>query len=664
MASKPRYHLHICEFQNGKSSGQLPLNLFDQKQLKLKAPNLSSISTPERPSGTDERFGTIQVHFLDKVQRKNTEKMKSSVNETYARFQPLDSFQVESAPDDCNHDEQHEVRIAFGVVHLFRLIEDDVADDAVRGQSAKLLNDSEDDPIGTILCILSVPSSITVSALLDFIDPALEAIQHIRIVRHIELEQNLVLLKFRDTIDAEEFYKMYNGRPFHALDPSEKCNLVYVTGVTVASSPSLPYNYPLVVRSEPWPVITNDEADKEPSLIPVLPDEASSPLRKAAYELPTCPVCLERLDSSVSGLITGVCQHVFHCSCLQRWSDSRCPVCRYTQSHVHTDGSDSTSHENAARTSSCGRCGTTTNLWVCLICANVGCGRYKSGHAREHFSETGHLYCLELETQRVWDYAGDGYVHRLIQSKSDGKLVELPSASTVTPAMPERVWNARYPGVAQARAALNDPHMPDSNLIRDSRGHLESADIQILEEKLHALGLEYSNMIMTQLDSQRMYYEHLLSVARSDSMRNAEKELTAQEQSQSKSIIDQLEARCEQQQNDLSASHKQIARYETQLRSALDSVRALKKERDEEKSVSDGLYKHIRELQGKQEVLQQQVSELTEELRDMMFYMSAQDKVKELDSATPSADSLQEGTAYVPDPPAKAPNRKGKGRRR
>lgn len=30
-----------------------------------------------------------------------------------------------------------------------------------------------------------------------------------------------------------------------------------------------------------------------------------------------------------------------------------------------------------------------------------------------------------METQRVWDYVGDNYVHRLIQSKTDGKLVEL-----------------------------------------------------------------------------------------------------------------------------------------------------------------------------------------------------------------------------------------------
>ena len=53
------------------------------------------------------------------------------------------------------------------------------------------------------------------------------------------------------------------------------------------------------------------------------------------------------------------------------------------------------------------------------------CFRYREGHAIGHWKETEHCYSLELETQRVWDYAGDNYVHRLIQSKTDGKLVEL-----------------------------------------------------------------------------------------------------------------------------------------------------------------------------------------------------------------------------------------------
>lgn len=39
--------------------------------------------------------------------------------------------------------------------------------------------------------------------------------------------------------------------------------------------------------------------------------------------------------------------------------------------------------------------------------------------------ETQHCYSLELQSRKVWDYAGKNYVHRLIQSKTDGKLVEL-----------------------------------------------------------------------------------------------------------------------------------------------------------------------------------------------------------------------------------------------
>lgn len=53
------------------------------------------------------------------------------------------------------------------------------------------------------------------------------------------------------------------------------------------------------------------------------------------------------------------------------------------------------------------------------------CYRYKEAHAIRHWKETQHCYALELETRRVWDYSGDNYVHRLIQSKTDGKLVEL-----------------------------------------------------------------------------------------------------------------------------------------------------------------------------------------------------------------------------------------------
>ena len=46
-------------------------------------------------------------------------------------------------------------------------------------------------------------------------------------------------------------------------------------------------------------------------------------------ELPTCPVCLERMDETVSGILTVQCNHAFHTACLAHWEDTSCPVCRY-----------------------------------------------------------------------------------------------------------------------------------------------------------------------------------------------------------------------------------------------------------------------------------------------------------------------------------------------
>jgi len=123
-------------------------------------------------------------------------------------------------------------------------------------------------------------------------------------------------------------------------------------------------------------------------------------------------------QNQTGGIVTTVCNHQFHSECLQRWGDTSCPVCRYCA----FGGRD------AAATSRCEACGERGDTWMCLICGSTGCGRYRGGaHAVRHYDETGHAYALELETQRVWSYSADCFVHRLILSKVDGKLVELPS---------------------------------------------------------------------------------------------------------------------------------------------------------------------------------------------------------------------------------------------
>ena len=98
-----------------------------------------------------------------------------------------------------------------------------------------------------------------------------------------------------------------------------------------------------------------------------------------------------------------------------------------------------------------------------MICGHVGCGRYQGGHAASHYHKTNHTYALQLGTNRVWDYAGDNFVHRLLQNKTDGKLVAAPSPGTES------------------------------------------------EEKVDSMQLEFTYLLTSQLDTQREYYEERLA---------------------------------------------------------------------------------------------------------------------------------------------------------
>ena len=122
-----------------------------------------------------------------------------------------------------------------------------------------------------------------------------------------------------------------------------------------------------------------------------------------------------------------------------------CPVCRYVQTPEVIDGQ------------SCFECGSQEvklfnpslhfnphfvlgsvdlfNLWTCWLqsistrsCIRVyPLFRLSNDHRIycRHFELTQHTYTMDLKRQHVWDYVGDNYVHRLIQNKGDGKLVEL-----------------------------------------------------------------------------------------------------------------------------------------------------------------------------------------------------------------------------------------------
>ncbi|CDO96512.1 unnamed protein product [Kluyveromyces dobzhanskii CBS 2104] len=290
---------------------------------------------------------------------------------------------------------------------------------------------------GKMLAMLFIPNYFTINTLFSYFigEDISNQVTHLQLVKmNGENGRFMLLMKFKEQNLGKEFQKAFDGKKFNEIHP-QTCHVVAIKeiifhqGLFSEDKDSLPYmlKYPFTT--------TNSEQ----------PDDL--------VELPTCPVCLEILDSEVTGLVTTPCQHAFHFKCLDQWKNGNCPVCRYSQlKDVDTEPLPC-----------CLECGETNNLWMCLICGHLGCGRYSSQHAIRHYEESNHCFAMDLTTKRVWDYAGDNYVHRIVQNEIDGKLVEVGESNT------------------------------DSNVKKNK-------DYQ----------LEYVQVLLSQLESQREYYEEQL----------------------------------------------------------------------------------------------------------------------------------------------------------
>ena len=263
------------------------------------------------------------------------------------------------------------VQTANGILHLYRT--DYGFDVSETGPSPMLL-------------MVHVPVDIGSHQLIHFIGNYETKLESIKIIRDQTKDQYMVLLKFIQQEIADKFYHSINGIQFNSL-LEERCQLAYVAKVEQL--------HPAEGAGQALPRLT---------------------------ELPACAVCLERMDESVRTVLTVLCNHSFHTSCLKKWSELTCPVCRYTQ----------VPSADEAHPNQCATCGSTEDLWICLICGNVGCGRYTSEHAQSHYLETQHNFAMALSDSRVWDYHGDYFVHRLIQNDSSRKIVETKGAGSST----------------------------------------------------------------------------------------------------------------------------------------------------------------------------------------------------------------------------------------
>ncbi|VVC97034.1 unnamed protein product [Leptidea sinapis] len=209
-------------------------------------------------------------------------------------------------------------------------------------------NELKDTEEAKTLCLLSVPGALGAPDLLAFAAACQQDIAHVRVLRDA----------------AHEFHSAFNGVPYSSLEPAAVCYTAWVSRVEFSRDGAPPPSH---------------------------------------TELPTCPVCLERMDESVAGVLSVQCAHSFHAECLMGWRDARCPVCRCAQTPEPRERA------------------------VCLQCEAEHVTPATEGESTEVLSDTGGGVVeglLEAEAGALWIcLICDNFVHRLVQNKADGKLV-------------------------------------------------------------------------------------------------------------------------------------------------------------------------------------------------------------------------------------------------
>lgn len=237
-------------------------------------------------------------------------------------------------------------------------------------------------------------------------------------------------------------------------------------------------------------------------------------------QIPTCPVCIHRIDPIRLGLPAPCVQDLCSKFCpspsvgswseeeicpkqrlLKKWSlPARCKACEVIDHYWnYSNNKRDYGEDEESRDLFCGECSMHKTLWTCLTCGFVGCGRYSNKHSVAHFEKTGHPYSLELATLRIWDYRHmeyGGFVTR-------ADLLECPSSPPL-----------RYPWLSRGFDLENHPN---SLSIRD-RPHQNTqvasicgSDAMITEKssskKAVMIGEEYEALLQSALEDQAQYYE-------------------------------------------------------------------------------------------------------------------------------------------------------------
>lgn len=230
------------------------------------------------------------------------------------------------------------------------------------------------------------------------------------------------------------------------------------------------------------------------------------------------------------------------------------------------------------------------------------------------------------------------WVHRLIRDKGDSKVIELPSSSRTG----------------------------------TDRGH-EDEDM-VPREKLERIGMEYTHLLTSQLESQRVYFEELVGKAAAKASAASSSAATATARADDAlSRLRDLELENKKLKNEILVGlEKDLERQKRKAEKSSEVARDFGKSLMEEKKVSEGLMERIghvnksmMDLSTEITKLKEENAELKEENRDLLFSISAEQKIKEMGESEDGGlekGELEGGSLALPPEKEKPGRKKGKGK--
>jgi hypothetical protein len=328
---------------------------------------------------------------------------------------------------------------------------------------------------------------------------------------------------------------------------------------------------------------------------------------------------------------------------------SLCVVCRtidqYWQAQLWGSDEDatrpSTTDAEAPTLSSsssglvCDDCPMRETLWVCLTCGYTGCGRYSNKHAANHFLQSGHPFSLELATLRIWDYVTGGFVQRT-------DLLECPSS-----------WPLLQPWiVAPSRSTTTSLTDIPSSPVAARPDASEKAP-----KKATMIGEEYEVLLQSALEEQAQYYEGELSHLRA--------KLTADQVDQS--VMTEAEkATVESLQEEIAKLHLRIHETSRQLLEVQKEearYRATSAQLLRQQQVAQDLVQKLeQETAQEQAAGRQQVDELEQQIADL----TANERMRSQFSQNEELQQAQiwgmTTTSAARSPQGRGKKKRGKGR--